>query len=255
MLGRILVVGMVGAGLMTAGESELRAGVWETTFEKSGKPEHLRLVLKIFTGGLWTASSWVNIQGSLHFPFIFDGRDHWELGRSCGYITEPQMQLTDNHLSFQCSNPHPAGAASEHSPDVSGFDGRFNESRTQLSGTLRLRGSEIPVRFSRPKESTAAPLAGQWTASGLGQTCVLHVYDGLATIDVYSSLQSVTGILVAVTQLADEKFDVSWADIGHYSFAGSVDPDRHTLRGTWYGRGFRCSENGPRGVFTRNSIK
>src|SRR5882757_2550661 len=98
MLGRILVVGMVGAGLMTAGESEPRAGIWETTFEKSGKSEHLRLVLKIFTGGIGTSSSRVTVQGSLHFSFIFDGRDHWELDRSCGYIVEPQMQLTDNHL-------------------------------------------------------------------------------------------------------------------------------------------------------------
>jgi hypothetical protein len=255
MLGRILVVGMVGAGLMTAGESELRAGVWETTFEKSGKPEHLRLVLKIFTDGLGTASSWVNIQGSIHFSFMFDGRDHWELVRSCGYVVEPQLQLTGNHLGFQCSDPHPPMAASDHSHDVSGFDGGFNESRTQLSGTLRLGGTEIPVRFSRPGESTATPLAGHWTASGLGQTCVLHVYDGATTIDVYSSQQSVFGILVGVAQLADERFDVSWADIGPYSFIGSVDPDHHTFQGTWYGRGFRCSDNGPQGVFTRNNIK
>jgi hypothetical protein len=240
---------------MTAGEAEPRAGVWETTFKKSGTSEPLRLVLKIFAGGLGTASSRVTIEGSLHFPFIFSGPDHWELVRSCGYIAEPQIQLTDNHLSFQCSNPYPAVAASEHVPDVSGFDGRFNESRTQLSGTLRLRGSEIPVEFSRPKESTAAPLAGHWTASGLGQTCVLHVYDGLATIDVYSSLQSAFGILVHITQLANEKFDVSWADIGPYSFIGSVDPDHHTFQGTWHGRGFRCSDNGPQGVFTRNDIK
>jgi hypothetical protein len=237
MLGRILIVGMVGTGLVTAGESEPRAGVWETTFEKSGRPEHLRLILRIFTGGLGTASSRVTIQGSLHFSFIFDGRDHWELVRSCGYIVEPKMQLTDNYLGFQCSGPHPPMAASDRSPDVFGFDGGFNESRSQLSGTLRLGDSEIPVRFGRPEDSTSTLLAGHWIASGLGQTCVLHVYDDAATIDVYSSQQSVFGILVGVAQLPNERFNVSWADIGPYSFIGSVDPDRRTFQGTWHGAG------------------
>ena len=55
--------------------------------------------------------------------------------------------------------------------------------------------------------------------------------------------------------LVDEKFKVSWADQGPYSFIGSVDPDHHTFQGTWHGRGFRCSDNGPQGGFTRNNIK
>jgi hypothetical protein len=246
---------MAGAGFMTAGEGEPRAGVWEATFEKSGKPQHLRLILEIFNGGLGTASSWVTIHGSLHFLAISGSRVHWELAGSCGYVVEPQVQLAGDHLVFQCSGAHSSRAVSEHSQDVSWLDGQFNPSRTQLSGTLRMGGSEIRVMFSRPEESTATRLAGHWAASGLGQTCVLHVYDDSATIDVYSSQQSVFGRTVGVTQLADGSFDVSWADIGPYSFIGSVDPERHTFQGTWYGRGFRCSENGPQGLFTRSDIK
>ena len=254
MLGRTFIWGMVCASLLTARESEPRAGVWETTFEKSGKPQHLRLILEIFTGGP-PGTSLVTIQGSLHFSATFNGRVHWALAGSCAYVVKPQMQLAGDHLVFQCPDAYPPLAASEQSHDVSGFDGQFNQSHTQLSGTLRLGGSEIPVRFCRPEESTTTRLAGHWTASGSGQTCVLHVYDGSATIDVYSSQQAIFGRLVGVTQLAGDRFDVSWADIGPYLFIGSVDPERHTFQGTWYGRGFRCSENGPQGLFTRSGSK
>ena len=138
---------------------------------------------------------------------------------------------------------------------MSGFDGRFDHSYTQMSGTLRLGGNEVLVKFARPEESNASPLSGHWRASGSGQTCVLHVYDGSATIDVYSGQQSVFGESVGVTKLADGRFDVSLPSIGASAFIGFVDPERRSFRGTWYGRGFHCSENGPQGIFTRFNIE
>ena len=247
MLARFVLVAMLCCNLMSAVEGEERAGVWETTFERKGKAQRLRLALEIIHGGDGTAS-WVTSQGSVNFQT--ENGSSWRPARSCGYLVEPQMQLAGDQFSFQCPPP----PAAQRSDQVLGFDGRFVKSYSELSGTLRLNDDTVPVIFTRPHESVASPLAGHWTASGSGQTCVLHVYDGAATIDVYSSSQAVFGQPVNITALADGRLEVSWSDIGPISFIGSVDL-LGRFHGTWYGRGFRCSEEGPQAIFTHFDIK
>ena len=250
MFARFIFAAMLCCNLISSVEGEQRAGVWETTFERKGKPQRLRLALEIIHGGVGTAS-WVTSQGNVDFQT--ERGAPWRPVNSCGYLVEPQLQLAGDQLSFQCSPP-PLQAAAQRWDQVLGFDGRFVKSNSELSGTLRLNGDTVPVIFTRPHESVASPLAGHWTASGAGQTCVLHVYDGAATIDVYSRGQAVFGQPVNIAALADGRLEVSWSDIGPISFVGSLDLLGH-FHGTWYGRGFRCSEDGPRGIFTRFDIK
>jgi hypothetical protein len=250
MFARFIFAALLCCNLMSAVEGEERAGLWETTFERQGKAQRLRLALEIVHGGVGTAS-WVTSQGSVNFQT--ERGAPWQPVRSCGYLVEPRLQLAGDQISFQCSPPSPQPAA-QRWEQVFGFDGRFVKSYSELSGTLLLNGEGVSVIFTRPHESVASPLAGHWTASGAGQTCVLHVYDGAATIDVYSRGQAVFGQPVNITALADGRLEVRWSDIGPISFVGSLDLLGH-FHGTWYGRGFRCSEDGPQGIFTRSGIK
>lgn len=250
MLSRILIVVMLGAGVMTAGGPEQRAGVWETLFIRSGTPERLRLILEVSNGALGTASQRTTVQASIYVAATVDGSVRWEFLASCGYMASPQVQLAGSHLAFRCSGASLQTATAPQTSDTLAFDGTFDQNQARLSGTLRLGGDEISVKFIRPEEISTSPLSGHWMASGWGETCRLHVYDGSATIDISSNEQSVFGQPVTVAKMADGRFDVSWSGLGPNSFVGSVDIDRRNFQGSWHGRGFHCSD-GPKGVFTR----
>jgi hypothetical protein len=68
----------------------------------------------------------------------------------------------------------------------------------------------------------------------LGQTCVLHVYDGNTTIDIFQEDSGVFGILVGLSRV-DSEFLITWQDIGPRQFQGVLDKQTKTLHGRWAG--------------------